>query len=391
MRQSDEGHALAMKSSSRRDFLQILGIGAAAGFAAEYPAAAAERMEARRSSGEASTIRLDSNENAYGPSEKVVEAIRKAVSESKRYPGGYYANLIARIAKLHGVGEEQIVLGAGSTEILRVASCAFLGKDKPLVQGAPTYPAIESYARSTGAEVISYPLNNRYQHDLDAMLAHAAGAGLVYICNPNNPTATVTPRSDLERFISRLPASCYVLIDEAYHDYVVKSSAYESFLDRPLNNSHVIVTRTFSHAYGLAGLRVGYGIASAEAATRMRALATQENVNTIAVRAAIAALEDTAGLSESVKRNADSRQEFRNWATSRSLKPVDSQANFVMMNTYNPANMLIHHFRQNNILIAPVSLALDTYVRISLGRPEEMAAFWRAWDTLPIDKSSIRH
>ena len=377
-----------MNSSSRRAFLQIIGMGAAAGIAAG-PAASA--TETRRSDGEVSTIRLDNNENAYGPSEKVVEAIRRAVSESNRYPDRYQAELVARIAKLHGVSEEQVVLGAGSTEILRVASCVFLGKDRPLVQALPTYPAIESYARAVGAEVISVPLNNRFQHDLDAMLAHSAGAGLVYICNPNNPSATVIPRSDLESFISRLPASCHVLIDEAYHDYVVKSSVFASFLDRHLNDDRTIVSRTFSHAYGLAGLRVGYGIASAEAAKRMRAFVTQETVNTIAARAAIAALDDTAGLRESVKRNADSRQAFRNLATTRSLKPVDSHTNFVMMNTYNPANMLIHHFRQNNILIAPVSLTLDTYIRVSLGRPDEMAAFWRAWDTLPIDKSSIRH
>jgi len=378
-----------MNSSSRRAFLQILGMGAAAGIALESPAASA--MEPQHSGGEASTIRLDNNENAYGPSEKVVEAIRRAISESKRYPDPYYAELIAHIARLHHVGEEQVVLGAGSTEILRVASCTFLGKDKPLVQAVPTYPAIESYARATGAGVITDPLNDRFQHDLDAMLAHANGAGLVYICNPNSPTATLTPRSDLESFISRLPESCYVLIDEAYHEYVVKSSVYASFLDHPSNNGRVIVSRTFSHAYGLAGLRVGYGIASAGVARRMRAFITQESVNVIAARAAIAALDDTAGLDESVKRNADARQEFRNSATNRSLKPVDSHANFVMMNTYNPANMLSHHFRQNNILIAPVSLTMDTYIRVSLGSLEEMAAFWRAWDTLPIDKSSIRH
>ena len=380
-----------MKSSSRRDFLQILGIGAAAGFAAEYPAAAAEMMQARRSSGERLPVRLDSNENAYGPSEKVVEAIRRAISESNRYPERLYADLVARIAKLHHVGEEQVVLGAGSTEILRAASYVFAAKDKPLVQAAPTYPAIESYSRSAGAEVISDPLNSRFQHDLDAMLAHATGAGLVYICNPNNPTATVTPRNDLETFISRLPASCYVLIDEAYHEYASKSSVYASFLDHPVNADREIVTRTFSHAYGLAGLRIGYGIASAGAAKRMRACITQQSVNILAVQAAMSALEDTAGLSESVRRNADSRQEFRNWATNRSLKPVDSQTDFVMMNTYNPANMVIHHFRQNNVLIASVSLTLDTYIRVSLGRPEEMSAFWDAWDTLPIDKSSIRH
>ena len=378
-----------MNSSSRRAFLQILGMGAAAGIAAESPGSVGNGNA--DSGGEVSAIRLDNNENAYGPSEKVVEAIRRAVSESNRYPDRYYAELVARIAKLHHVREEQVVLGAGSTEILRVASCTFLGKDKPLIQAVPTYPAIESYARATGADVISDPLNNRFQHDLDAMLAHANGAGLVYICNPNSPTATLTPRSDLESFISRLPESSYVLIDEAYHDYVVKSSVYASFLDRPLNDERVIVSRTFSHAYGLAGLRVGYGIASADVAKRMRAFVTQESVSVVAARAAIAALDDTAGLSESVKRNADARQAFRNLATTRSLKPVDSHANFVMMNTYNPANMLIHHFRQNNILIAPVSLTMDTYIRVSLGRPEEMAAFWRAWDTLPIDKSSIRH
>ncbi len=379
-----------MNSSSRRAFLQILGIGAAAGIAAEYPTASA--LETGRSGGESSApILLDNNENAYGPSEKVLEAIRRAASESNRYPDRYLEELVTRIAKLHHVKEEQVVLGAGSTEILRVASSAFLAKNKPLVQALPTYSAIESYARSTGADVISDPLNSRFQHDLDAMLAHSAGAGLVYICNPNNPTATLTPRNDLETFISRLPASCHVLIDEAYQDYVVKSPAHASFLDLPLNDERVIVSRTFSHAYGLAGLRVGYGIGSVEAAKRMRTLVTQQSVNIVAARAAIAALDDSSGLAESVKRNADSRQAFRNRATTRSLKPVDSHANFVMMNTYNPANMLIHHFRQNNILIAPVSLTLDTYIRVSLGRPEEMAAFWNAWDILPIDKLSIRH
>lgn len=376
------------RSSSRRNFLQILGIGAAAGLVTEYPAASA--AEILNPDG-TSAIRLDNNENLYGPSEKVVAAIRKAVSESNLYPDRHYEDLVARIAKLHNVGEEQVVLGAGSREVLRLASCAFLNQDKKLVQAAPTYPAIEFYARSAGAEVVSDPLDNKLQHNLDAMLAHSASAGLVYICNPNNPTASITPRKDLEGFISRLPTSCYVLIDEAYHEYAVESGSYSSFLDHPLNDERVIVSRTFSHAYGLAGLRIGYGIASAGAAKRMRAFSTQDSVNSIAVRAAMAALEDTAGLREAVKRNTDSRQEYRNWAMARSLKPWDSQANFVMMDTFNPANLIIHHFRRNNILIAPVSLLFDTSIRVSLGKPEQMMSFWRVWDTLPIDKSSIRH
>jgi histidinol-phosphate aminotransferase len=375
-------------ASSRRSFLQILGIGAAAGLVTEYSAVSAAEIPSPDGTSE---IRLDNNENLYGPSEKVVAATRKAVSESNLYPDRHYEDLSARIAKLHNVREEQVVLGAGSREILRLASCAFLEKDKKLVQAAPTYPAIEFYARSAGAEVVSDSLDNKLQHNLDVMLSHSASAGLVYICNPNNPTASITPRKDLEGFISRLPASCYVLIDEAYHHYAVESGSYTSFLDHPLNDERVIVSRTFSHAYGLAGLRVGYGIASAGAAKRMRAFSTQDSVNSIAVRAATAALEDRAGLSDAVRRNTDARQEFRNWAMARSLKPWDSQANFVMMDTFNPANLIINHFRQNSILIAPVSLLFDTSIRVSLGKPEQMMSFWRVWDTLPIDKSSIRH
>jgi histidinol-phosphate aminotransferase len=181
------------------------------------------------------------------------------------------------------------------------------------------------------------------------------------------------------------------LIDEAYHEYARQSSLYASFVDQPLKDPRIIVTRTFSHAYGLAGLRVGYGIASADVALRMRAFATADDVGTIAVCAAIAALDDTASLREIVKRNTDDQQEFQNNARSRSIKPLDSHGNFVALDTFNPANLVIEHFRSNNVLIAPVSLAWDTWIRVSLGKREEMRAFWHTWDALPVDKSTVRH
>ena len=371
--------------SSRRDFLKILGVGAAAGMSAE-----SVRASSPQSSG--GPIRLDNNEGAYGPSEKVVEAISLATNEVNRYPAGSAYELAERIARSHNISPDQVVLGAGSTEILRMASCAFLGAGKQLVQASPTFPALEFYAHSTGSEVISEPLNRWFYHDLDAMLAHAgARTGMMYICNPNNPTGSITPRVELEKFISRLPSSCYILIDEAYHHYAGRSSSCTSFLDQPLNDRRIIVSRTFSHVYGLAGLRVGYGIASPELAPRMRAFATAAGVSTLSARAAIAALDDTASVWEFVKRNSDDRQEFYNQALSRLLKPLDSHANFVALDTFNPANMIIQHFRSNNILIAPVSLLLDTWIRVSLGKPEEMKAFWQTWDTLPIDKLTIRH
>lgn len=373
-------------SSSRRDFLKILGISAAAGMAGQSaPQAAAA------SSG--SPIRLDNNESAYGPSQKVLEAIRVAEAEAGRFPSGAAAAQLAdRIAGVHNVGPNQVILGAGSTEILRMASCACLGAGKQLVQASPTFPALELYARSAGATVISDPLTLRFHHDLDAMLAHAGGStGLVYICNPNNPTASITPRDDLEKFISQLPGSCYVLIDEAYHHYAEQSGTYTSFLDRPLNDPRVIVSRTFSHAYGVAGLRVGYGIASPETAMSMRAFSTVNAVNTVAIHAAMAALDDPASLKEFVKKNTDARQEFVNAAFTRNFKQRESHTNFFAVETFNPATMVIQHFRANNILVAPVSLTWDTWIRVSLGKPEEMNAFWQAWDTLPIDKSAIRH
>ncbi len=338
-------------------------------------------------------IRLDNNENAYGPSENVVEAIRMADADARRFPSDADVSRLAdQIAQSHKVRVDQVVLGAGSTEILRMASCVFLAPGKQLVQASPTFPALEFYARSTGATVTSDPLTFRFYHDLDAMLAHAgAGTGLVYVCNPNNPTASITPRGDLEKFISQLPGSCAILIDEAYHHYANLSGGYSSFLDRPLNDPRIIVSRTFSHAYGLAGLRIGYGVASPETAARMRAFGTVNAVGTLAIRAAMAALEDTASLREVVKKNTDARQEFVNMAFSRNFKQGESHANFFAVDTFNPATMVIQHFRANNILIAPVSLSWDTWIRVSLGKPEEMNAFWRTWDTLPIDKSTIRH
>jgi histidinol-phosphate aminotransferase len=373
-------------SSSRRDFLKILGISTAAGLSAEcVPLAAAARNNG--------PICLDNNENPYGPSEKVVEAIRLAAPEAGRYPSGAgVSELVERIAASHNVRPDRVVLGAGSTEILRMVSCAFLGVGRQLLQASPTFPAIEFYARSGGASVISDPLNRRFQHDLDAMLAHAGpSTGLVYIGNPNNPTASITPRGELEKFISALPPSCCILIDEAYHHYAGQSGAYASFLDRPLNDPRIVVSRTFSHVYGLAGLRVGYGIASAETARRMRAFGTEDGVNTLAIRAAIAAFDDTASLREAIKRNTDASQEFVNAAFARNFKQRESHTNFFALDTANPANMVIQYFRANHILIAPVSLSWDTWIRVSLGKPEDMRTFWRTWDTLPIDKSSIRH
>jgi histidinol-phosphate aminotransferase len=339
-----------------------------------------------------SFVRLNSNENAYGPPANVVDAMKSAIGSANRYPRMEYDALAERVASFHNVKPEQVLFGCGSTEILRMAASAFLSNGKQLIQASPTFEAIEHYARAAGSEVKSVRLTPAFAHDLDGMLAGAdASTGLVYICNPNNPTASLTPRKDLENFIARLPASTFVVIDEAYHHYAGTSGTYASFIDRPLDDERVIVVRTFSKVYGLAGLRLGYGVGSPKIIRRMRTFATENNINAIVTQAAAAALDENGGVRDSVRRNADDRQEFFNQAMARALKPIDSHANFVMMNTFHPAEEVIQHFQKNNILIGRRFPAMDTYIRISLGRPEEMKAFWQAWDLLPYPKHMMHH
>jgi histidinol-phosphate aminotransferase len=273
-----------------------------------------------------------------------------------------------------------------------MATFAFLGNGKQLIQASPTFEAIEHYAHAVGSEVIPVPLTRDYAHDLDGMLGRAGSAStLVYICNPNNPTASLTARKDLETFISKLAASTFVVIDEAYHHYVGGSGMYASFIDRPLEDERVIVARTFSKVYGLAGLRLGYAVASPKIIQQMRKFATQDNINAVVTQVAGAALDDSDAVYDFVQRNANDRQEFFNHAMGRALKPIDSHANFVMMNTFHPAQEVIEYFRRNNILIGRHFPPMDTYIRVSLGHPEEMQAFWTAWDKLPYPKSSMHH
>ncbi len=327
---------------------------------------------------------LNCNENAYGPSPKVLAVIRDAAATSCRYPRGEYDALRKMLADLHKVKPEQIVLGSGSSEILRMAGAAYLGPNKKLILPNPTYPFLGNYAEANGIPVLKVPLTKLREHDTDAMLAGAdSSTGLVYICNPNNPTGTLTPRQNIESLIGKLPADVMILVDEAYHHYVSAGTAYRSFLDHPLGDPRVVVSRTFSTIYGLAGLRIGYSVSSVDVAGRLAALRLQNGVAILSVKAAMAALKDTAYVRMAAKRNADDRQEFMNHANARMLRAIDSHANFVLLNTVRPAGEVIAHLEKNGVLVAPPIPAMEKYIRVSLGTPAEIKEFWRVWDLMP--------
>jgi histidinol-phosphate aminotransferase len=343
-------------------------------------AATTQSLHAKRHGG---PIRLNMNENAYGPSERAKVAIRDSLGLLNRYPDSADA-LVGRIASLHAVKPEQVVVGRGSIEILRMAAATFLGPRKKLIVASPTFDPIADFARSAGADVAMVPLSKQYAHDLDAMLTRVdASTGLVYICNPNNPTGSITPRKDLESFIRKLPAATRVLIDEAYHHYAGTSSAYASFIDRPVDDSRVIVTRTLSTIYGLAGLRLGYAIAASEPGQRLSSIRLPMDVSVLASRGGATALDDNEHVSLSAQRNANDRQEFYNQANARMLRVIDSHANFVMLNTGGSAEAAIDHLKKNSILVAPTIPSMAKYIRVSLGKPHEMLEFWRVWDLMP--------
>ena len=331
-------------------------------------------------------IRLSRNENAYGPSANVTATMREAaLNAANRYPEVEAEALRIRIAALHGVAPEQVVLGCGATEIMRMAVDAFVRSRKRLVTALPTFDLIVDFARRAGAEVVPVALSKDYSHDLDAMLASTDGAtGLVYICNPNNPTGSLTRRQDIETFIQSLPPATYVLIDEAYHHYVSPSAEYASFIDRRLDDDRVIVARSFSKIYGLAGLRVGYAVAAPATARLLDFYRIPEEVNIVAAKAAITALDDTEYVRVSVKRNADDRQEFFNQANARMVRAIDSHTNFVMLNTGRSAVEVIEHFKKNNVTLPQPFPSFDDYIRVSMGTTDEMCEFWRVWDLMPV-------
>lgn len=371
----------------RRHLLKQLGLGiAASSFLVPEHAAAGFNQEASATQPplkREGPIRLDRNENAYGPSTNAIAAIQEAASRAFRYPDA--AALQNALALRHSVKPEQIVLGAGSTDILGMAASTFLNSRNTLILANPTCDLLAGYAKTVGAAIVAVPLRNDHAHDLHDMWQRSTRgetSGLIYVCNPNSPTSTLSPRAEIEEFLGKVPSNFHVVIDEAYHDYAGRSGSYQSFLERPVANPRLIVTRTFSVAHGLAGARVGYAVTSTPVARKLSSFSSPFAVSNTGLAAALAALADQHHVDTCAKRNVDDRQEFKNQVNARMLRVLDSHTNFSCLNVMRPATEIFEHYRRNNFVLAPPIPAMPNYLRISLGTPEEMLEFWRVWDLL---------
>lgn len=370
-------------SITRRHLLGRLGVGAAA--AAAGPALAESAFASvlvPPTLAASDLIRLHRNENAYGASPRAMLALMDALSSTvQRFPDVESDALRRTLASLHGVEFDRIVIGCGSTDVLRMAANAMLVPGTSVVTALPTFDVLTRFAEQRGAAVTAVALTTQHAHDLDGMLAAVdASTRLVYICNPNNPTGTLTRRQDLERFVRTLRSDVFIVIDEAYHHYVDAKAEYASFIDRPIDDPRIIVTRSFSKLFALAGARVGYAVVAPTTARLLAASALPDAVSALAARAAALSLDDSEHGQWTAQRNASERQEFLSQANRRMLRTIDSHTNFVMLDTARPSAEIVQHLRANRILVGGPYPRYESYIRVSLGTSDEIREFWRVVD-----------
>jgi histidinol-phosphate aminotransferase len=358
-------------SISRRRFAQLLGVSAAAAVVKPAFSFAAEPIAQPVTT---SVVRLSSNENPYGPSPKALKAMNDAFGLSCRYPDEHVDELIQALAKLNGVNPDQILLGDGSGEILKLCAETFTGSTRgKLVAADPTFEAILNHARVNGAEVVKVPLNRSFGHDLPKMTA-AAKEGLVYVCNPNNPTASVTPKNEVREFIAKASRQTMVLVDEAYYHYA-DTPDYESVIPLIKNHPNLIVARTFSKIYGMAGLRCGYCIAQRETIARMHPHQPWDSVNIMALAAAIASLSDPDQVANGKRLNSEAKAFVTGELEAMGYKQIPSQANFIMVDVKRPVLPLIQAMKQRNVQVGRLFPALPNHMRVTIGKKTEMESF----------------
>jgi histidinol-phosphate aminotransferase len=361
-------------SISRRRFAQLLGAGAAAAVTRPVLSFAGTTEHATASE----IVRLSANENPYGPSPKALKAMTEAFGLVSRYPDEHNDVLIGKLAKLNDVDREQILLGDGSNEILKLCAETFTGKENgKLIAADPTFESILNQARVKGAEVVKVPLTVAFAHDLPKMLAAAKG-GLIYVCNPNNPTASITPRDELREFIAKTPRETTILVDEAYHHYA-DTPDYESVIPLVKAHPNLIVARTFSKIYGMAGLRCGYCLAQKETIEQLRPHQPWDSVNIMALTAASASLDDPDQVTNGRRLNSEVRAFVTSELDKMDYKSIPAQANFIMFDCNRPIVPLIQALKQRKVHVGRLFPALPNHMRLTIGKKSEMESFLAAF------------
>lgn len=331
--------------------------------------------ELERELGLTEIVKLASNENPLGPGQIVLSAIQNALPELSLYPDGNGFSLKRALAKKFEVLTNQITLGNGSNEILELVARTFLTPEHEVIFSQHAFAVYPLVTQAVGASASVTPALN-YGHDLDAMLARVnKNTRLVFIANPNNPTGTLLTTAALENFISALPETVLCVLDEAYHEFVDKALRSDS-IAWLAKYPNLIITRTFSKAYGLAGLRVGYSLSSAVIADLLNRVRQPFNNNTLALVAAEAALADEEYLAETIKVNSLGMQQLMHAFTALGLSWIPSAGNFVAVDMKQSAMPIYEALLKKGVIVRPVAnYGMPDYLRISIGTEAENQFF----------------
>ena len=355
---------------SRRTFLQLSAATAALQMVSEPVLAAAARGTAPKDG-----VMIDSNENPLGPCQNAREAISAIIPQGGRYSDGLTHDLVHTFAEGEGLNPDYVNAFVGSTPALHFGVLAFTSPQKSYVTADPGYEAGMFAAGAAGARVVKVPLTKTYGHDVKAMIAGAPDAGLFYICSPNNPTGTLTPHSDIEYLVENKPKGSVVMVDEAYIHFCDAPST----LDLVKAGRDVVVLRTFSKAYGMAGLRCGFAAARPDLMDKITARSGWNFMPITAVVAASASLKDPALVPERKRINAAIRQETFQWLDHGGYSYIPSESNCFLLDAKRPGKEVIAAMTQQKVFIGRVWPVMPNWVRITVGTHEEMLAFQGAF------------
>ena len=363
-----------MKRLSRRGFMG--GVATALTYAGVGPGLELMAAPAQAPQRPAGYVKISNNENPYGPSEGVRRAMTRAFEESHMYVGS--GGITQAIAEHHGLETNNILLGAGSTETLKTIDDAFLRGGGNVIGVEPTFETTYRYMTNTHAEAKIIPMTSDYRHDLPAMgAAIDFETRFVYICNPNNPTGTIVTDDEIREFLDSIPENMVVVIDEAYHHFV-EHPGYDSANKYVKEGRNVIVTRTFSKVYGIAGLRLGYGIARPELISQMRPV-NLASVNVIAKSAGIQALAEPDVEAEVIRLNNTIRKRVVGQISELGYEVIPPETNFFLVNVGRETDPIRRAFRERNVEIGRRFPPMDEFLRISIGTEAEMDRFMEVW------------
>ena len=337
--------------------------------------------EVRRELGLERVFKLASNENPWGPPERVIKALLSAdlVEALRMYPDGAARALRERIAERLGLTADWIALGNGSDELIHFIGLVFLRPGDEVVVGHPSFVRYYASAQLNGAKLVKVPLKD-YRLDLPSMAeAITERTKLVFIANPNNPTGTMVTADEVEEFMRKVPRDVVVIFDEAYCSFVDDPDFPDTLPYVKEGERPVIVLRTFSKDYGLAGLRVGYGVMPPEIREYVDKVREPFNVNSLAQLAALTALEDEGYVEWVRRRNAEGKQYLYRELRRLGLSYVPTQANFMLVDVGRPAREVFEALLRRGVIVRPAdSFGYPTHIRVTIGRPEENRAFIKA-------------